>query len=211
MLKSQSISFQLFKILPIQKRMDLAQSPDAGASLLSALTPTQFAELFPKYYQRALPDVEGFQLAVTKRTREQQQKADGQLQERLASLESTNSELRQGMEKLGVARAKELPKLSPEQEAAYNTIRTADVPVNSEQGKMFASLDNEKLASVGITKTKNEKGEDAAADFMESAMGISQSFIAEESCPTCEEMMEPCDACKSHAEEMKAADDTESN
>ena len=96
--------------------------------------------------------------------------------------------------------------------ASLLNIAAKMIDVEGYSEKDYSSPDQLKgLTDTLYAQIKNEKGEEAAADFMESAMGISQSFIAEESCPTCEEMMEPCDACKAHAEEMKAAEDTESN
>lgn len=55
------------------------------------------------------------------------------------------------------------------------------------------------------SQIKNEAGIEQADSFMEEAMEISQNFVTEESCPTCTEMMEPCDACKAHANEMNQA------
>jgi hypothetical protein len=57
------------------------------------------------------------------------------------------------------------------------------------------------------SQIKNESGAGVADSFMEETMQISQLFIAEDSCPTCEEMMEPCDACKDHAAEANEAEE----
>ena len=54
--------------------------------MLSLLTPSQFADLFPKYYQGVLPDVGGFREAVSRKS--QQKQAD--ILEGLASGQSTN-------------------------------------------------------------------------------------------------------------------------
>ena len=83
MFRAQSVSFSLFKLLSVQKRVQLASDPNAGGSLLSALSPTEYAELFPKYYQKLLPDVSGFQIAVTKKSQQQQQADNEFLQKRL--------------------------------------------------------------------------------------------------------------------------------
>ena len=53
--------------------------------MLSLLTPTQFAELFPKQWERALPDVGGFREAVSRKS--QQKQAD--ILEGLASGQAT--------------------------------------------------------------------------------------------------------------------------
>lgn len=64
----------------------------------------------------------------------------------------------------------------------------------------------EKLAELTATlnsEISSSKGEAAAAEFSKKALEVSTSFIKEGSCKECEEMMEPCEACKKHAEEME--------
>lgn len=62
--------------------MDTVQRTDS-ISLLMALTPTEFAELFPKYYQRMLPDVGGFREALSKKSQKQQEEFQKDVDERL--------------------------------------------------------------------------------------------------------------------------------
>ena len=64
-------TFTKLKNLSIQKRLDAVRGVDA-ATILSMLTPVQFAELFPKYYQQALPDVGGFREAISRMSRQKQ-------------------------------------------------------------------------------------------------------------------------------------------
>jgi hypothetical protein len=64
--------FNRLKKLALKERMQVANSP-AGASMLGLLTPTQFAELFPKYWQRGMPDVGGFRDAISKKSQQKQQ------------------------------------------------------------------------------------------------------------------------------------------
>lgn len=64
-------TFTKLKNLSIQKRLDAVRGVDA-ATILSMLTPVQFAELFPKYYQQALPDVSGFREAISRMSRQKQ-------------------------------------------------------------------------------------------------------------------------------------------
>ena len=62
------------------KRMTVGQrvnafketSSSGAASPFSLLTPAEFAELFPKYYQRGLPDVGGFREAISKKSSQRQ-------------------------------------------------------------------------------------------------------------------------------------------
>lgn len=68
----------------------------------------------------------------------------------------------------------------------------------------------EKLSTLTDTlysQIKTDSGETDATAFMTAAMELAQKFVSEDACPTCEEMMEPCDACKAHAEEMKSEED----
>ena len=57
----------------IQQRPELTKGPAGGAaaSVFSALTPTEFALLFPKYYQKGMPDVGGFREAISRKERKQ--------------------------------------------------------------------------------------------------------------------------------------------
>ena len=43
---------------------------EGGASPFTRLTPAEFAELFPKYYQKGLPDVGGFREAQSRKERQ---------------------------------------------------------------------------------------------------------------------------------------------
>ena len=70
---NKSANFKRLKKLTPSQRMDyIKRTPDYGASLLSMLTPTEFAELFPKYYQKSLPNVEGFREAISRKTTQKQ-------------------------------------------------------------------------------------------------------------------------------------------
>ena len=62
---SSKDAFKQLRQLSPRKRVD-AVSGAEGVTMLSMLTPTQFAELFPKYYQKLLPDVGGFREAISK-------------------------------------------------------------------------------------------------------------------------------------------------
>ena len=66
--KTSKDVFKKLKKLNTQQRMAEARNPDYGRMMLSLLTPTEYAELFPKYYQRGLPDISGFRAALTKRS-----------------------------------------------------------------------------------------------------------------------------------------------
>lgn len=81
-------SLQLFKKLKKlrpQQRLAEANNPEYGRLMLSLLTPTQYAELFPKWYRASLPDVGGFRAALTKRTQDEQQKYFDDIDRRIGS------------------------------------------------------------------------------------------------------------------------------
>ncbi len=70
--KSSKEAFRQLKKLTPQQRVE-AVSKIGAASFLTSLTPVEFAELFPKYYQKGLPDVGGFREAISKMSRQKQE------------------------------------------------------------------------------------------------------------------------------------------
>ncbi len=57
---------QLMKNTTIRDRMNMAQNDNTFFNqLLQTLTPTQMANMFPRYYRDRLPDIGGFQLATS--------------------------------------------------------------------------------------------------------------------------------------------------
>ena len=53
--KKLTIDFKQLMRLSVQDRINFYRQ--GGASYFESLTPTQLAQLFPKYYQQALPDI----------------------------------------------------------------------------------------------------------------------------------------------------------
>jgi hypothetical protein len=70
--KVNNSAFKKLKKLTPQRRLEIASSP-VGTSMLGLLTPSQFADLFPKYWERGLPDVGGFREAISKKSQKAQQ------------------------------------------------------------------------------------------------------------------------------------------
>ena len=66
----QSDIFSKLKTMTPAKRLDLFNKTkyQEGGTPFTLLTPEQFAELFPRYYREAKPDVAGFQKALSKGT-----------------------------------------------------------------------------------------------------------------------------------------------
>jgi hypothetical protein len=70
--RSKDVFKQLKKLTPRQ-RVDYVNRFDQGpATILTMLTPAQFAELFPNYFRKGLPDVSGFRDAISKRSLQKQ-------------------------------------------------------------------------------------------------------------------------------------------
>lgn len=76
--------FKNLKKMPISKRVDQMRAP-GGADFLAAITPTEFAELFPRYYQRGLPDVGGFYGALSKKSQKAQQEYFNSIDQKLGT------------------------------------------------------------------------------------------------------------------------------
>lgn len=95
---------------------------------------------------------------------------------------------------------------SKETSAAGKLLQAASAYTNTSAYKAEEYNSAEKLAELTARlndEIKSNKGEAAATEFAKKALEVSTSFIKEGSCKVCEEMMEPCDACKKHAKEME--------
>ena len=81
MIKIEKVSYKTLKKISVMDRLKMVSDPGVGHSLMSALTPTQMAELFPSYYRQYLPDISGFQKAIPSAAlRAKQQWYDEQIQ-----------------------------------------------------------------------------------------------------------------------------------
>jgi hypothetical protein len=163
MFKSEQVVFKKLNKLPIARRVSVASSPE-GKSVLASLTPSQFAELFPRYYQQALPDVGGFDKATTEAARERQAEASEGILDRLMKAEKgleeyAGEKYHQIKRKLGFE-PKAPAGLTPEQEAAWNKVMSGAVDINSSEGKIFERLTAQQLNGLGISKTKDNTGRD---------------------------------------------------
>jgi hypothetical protein len=83
--KTNKDAFNRLKKLTPKKRLQMFNS-SVGQSYLGLLTPTQFAELFPRYYERNYPDIGGFRKAISKMSAEKQQKYADSVERRLGEV-----------------------------------------------------------------------------------------------------------------------------
>ncbi len=72
-----------FNKLAQMRESERARALQGNPGLLSGLTPTQIAELFPDYFKRGTPDVGGFYAAISKESAKKQQTWQGSVDSRL--------------------------------------------------------------------------------------------------------------------------------
>lgn len=159
MFQRDPITFNRLKALSMRKRMDVVRSPDIGPGLFTALTPSDLASLFPDYYKRILPDVSGFRRAVSAQSAKESAAAAGKLEERLSAVEGkTASIMVPWAQRQKQASAAAPAQLSPEQMAAFQKVQQGAIGLNSPDAKFFSGLSTSQLASIGITKSKDNTG-----------------------------------------------------
>lgn len=176
MIKIEKVSYKALKKISVMDRLKMVSDPGVGNTLMSALTPTQMAELFPSYYRKYLPDISGFQKAIPSAALSAKQqwydeqiqgavkgdKAGANLQPTLKKNESTWEKVkRKAGEAIGVATGagKPLPKpqLTPNQMAAIEDLKKGNIAVDDPRVKFMAGLTNAQLVQTGIQKIKDEK------------------------------------------------------
>lgn len=159
MFQRDPITFNRLKALSMRKRMDVVRSPDVGPGLFTTLTPSDLASLFPDYYKRILPDVGGFRRAISAQSAKESAVAAGKLEERLAAVESKSASIMTPWAQRQ-KQASAPAQLSPEQMAAFQKIQQGAIGLNSPDAKFFSILSTSQLASIGITKGKDNTGAD---------------------------------------------------
>ena len=72
--KNNKDLFKKLKQLNPRQRLDYVnrEGQRNAVTELSQLTPEQFAQLFPTYYRKGLPDVAGFREAISRKTSQKQ-------------------------------------------------------------------------------------------------------------------------------------------
>jgi hypothetical protein len=169
MIKTKNLSYKNLKKLNIQERIEAAKTPGIGQTLMSALTPTQIAELFPRYYLMREPDISGFLKAMpTSMSAARQAQFQEQLQN-TASGEASGKNMESGgwRRKLqqGVNESATVlkpgqspaPKLTPEQLATVNLLVSGkNIAADDPSVKFISTLSPEQLKTVGLEKYKGE-------------------------------------------------------
>lgn len=177
MIKLREINFQAISKMSMSKRLKAFEGVKNGGlsyTMFSALTPTQFAELFPKSYRDQNPDIGGFLKAMpTSLTSAQQAARERQLAQTASGSAGGSDFDSRGYVKdykenvqrvksahVGGGYVKPPPQLSPEQKLAFDSLVSGDNAVNSDiMKKTFGGLTDAQLADLGISKRKTNSGE----------------------------------------------------
>jgi hypothetical protein len=126
-----------------------------GTMLLSALTPTQLAELFPDYYKKNI-DIGGFIAAATSKRNAQQQQ---QMEQQISRTVHTEVGKREAETRARGRREKEAEKqLTPEQKAAIEELKKGQIAANDPRLAFLSSLSPEQLKNVGVGTVTNKEG-----------------------------------------------------
>lgn len=164
--KLTKANYDALRKMNMRQRMDVAKDENTGRWLLSLLTPTQLAELFPLYYRKtAMPDISGFTRAMPTSMTLAKQKAIEEQLANTASGERAGSNMRAGgwkekwqrdmseAQSARISKSRPAPQLTPEQQETFNTLKASPLAVDDPRAKMFSNLSDDQLAQVGVKKT----------------------------------------------------------
>lgn len=164
----KSVSFKTLSALSARQRVKLFNSPD-GRIIFSLLTPTQFAELFPRYYMKQMPDISGFMKALpTSYTAAKQKMYEQQMERTVTGAKegrqmgdldpSTVTKTTRTYETLKKDRSK--PSVGEEQAYAatkeemdaYKKVQSGAIAADSAEAKIIGQLGADKLAALHVEK-----------------------------------------------------------
>jgi len=167
----QKANMAALRKLSVGDRVAMARDEQFGPFLLSLMSPTDVALMFPRYYRDVLPNISGFQKAFpTSMSVAKQEAVEEQLRnttsgssaganynaggwrkrwqenmdEQVASKSATPT-------KAGV---RPPPQLTPGQKESFDALKQGPLAVDDPRAKMYANLTEEQLSAVGISKVK---------------------------------------------------------
>jgi len=169
--QARKTNFNALRNLNLEQRIEAISDPRMGQFLISMLSPTQAAELFPKYYIERNQNISGFLKAIPSSLSAAKQKEYEQQLQNTASGESAGANYNAGgyrkkwqenvdaqrvtVSKKGVTPP---PQLSPEQKAAFDALKAGDIDINDDRMKWLKNAPKEVLKEVGISTVKDDKG-----------------------------------------------------
>lgn len=152
------------------RESERARALQGNPGLLSGLTPTQIAQLFPDYFRRGTPDVGGFQAAISKESARKQQLWQGSVDSRLDRQGGMLSRMRQeygGGGSYGSTPAS--GNLKQNQQEAYKAARAEGLSDKAARA-LVANMSGEGLARPGaVNPDYNSRGQ-----YVHDARGIVQ-------------------------------------
>jgi hypothetical protein len=180
MIKIDKFSYKSLRKLTVGERLNAVKNPQIGNSLMSALTPTQIAELFPRYYLMREPDISGFLKAVPSSVQAAKQRYyDEQIQNTVSGAregaplapgapgvkktwwDKVKETVSGGTARVMKPGEKPQYKLTDEQRATYDLLKSGqNIDANDPRTKFMATLTPEQMKTVGLEKIKTEDGKE---------------------------------------------------
>ena len=171
----KNANYNALKKLSIRERLQAGSDSNMGQMLISMLTPTQAAELFPKYYQQRFPNISGFLKALPTSVSAARQRAYEEQIENTASGDAAGSNFASGgyrkkwqqeidreRQRSQISRKEQTPapQLSPEQRESFDALKSGDIDINDPRMKWLKNTSPDVLQSVGISVVKDKAGLD---------------------------------------------------
>lgn len=164
MIKLEKVTFKSLRQLNVRDRINAVRDPGLGAAMLNALSPTDIAMLFPRYYLEYMPDVSGFMKAVpSAASQARQQYYDEQIKQ-AASGETRplagkpGGWLEKFREKVSTATVTKKPTLTTEQQEVLQQIRSGQISADDPRAKFIKDLPADKKKEYRIEEVTDESG-----------------------------------------------------
>lgn len=170
----KNANYNALRKLSLRERMALATNKSMGQVVVQMLSPTQIAELFPKYWLQQNPNISGFLKAMPSslgaaRQREYEQQvlntATGSAAGANYAAGGYRKKWQQGIDReqqrSQVSKRTGPPppaQLSPEQREAFNALKAGDIGVNDPRMKWLKGISEKDLANSGISLVKDNTG-----------------------------------------------------
>lgn len=168
--RARNANYNALKSLSLKQRLDAASDISMGQTLISMLTPTQAAELFPHYWIEKNPNISGFLKAIPSSLSAAKQREFEQQIQNTASGSSAGSNYTAGgyrkkwQEQIDREKQRSqitkrfeapLPQLSPEQRQAFEALKAGDIGIDDPRVKFLKNISRNDLARAGLTVTKD--------------------------------------------------------
>lgn len=169
----KNANYNALRKLNLRERLAAANDTSMGQTLIQILSPTQISDLFPRYWIEKNPNISGFLKAIPSSMSAAKQRAYEEQIQNTASGAAAGAnydaggyrkkwqkEMDEERERSQITRKNEpvVPKLSPEQRAAFDALKAGDIGIDDERVKWLKNAPKEVLKDVGIGIVKDDKG-----------------------------------------------------